>query len=184
MIALDLAHTRGASASPKVLVLAATPGRHFAEVVHDQLSRLLDKQGATAEQRRYFLDADRKIGLAILATAAVPSDVPPGLRALYPGYLGPYYKSVLALDPAELAKSFRGPVLVVNGMADVQVSSTRDAAIFGRLLAGRRDGSEVFTPSGVSHNLKTVHDGDEHGIEGPVDPRVTDKILRWLARTL
>jgi pimeloyl-ACP methyl ester carboxylesterase len=182
LMALDLA--RRSQRKPTVLVLVATPGRMFGEVVHDQLSALLDRQGATPEQRRFFLEADRRIRAQILASGQVPSDVPPGLAALYPGYLGPYFKSVLALDPPALAKEFKGPLLVINGTADTQVSATSDAPQFAAALAGRADGSEVVTPVGVSHSLKTVAGADHEGVAGPVDAGVRESIVRWLRARL
>jgi uncharacterized protein len=141
---------------PKALILASPPGRLFGEVIHDQLSALLEQQQATAEQCQFFLDADRRIRSEILETGKVPLDVPAGLAPLYPTYLGRFLKSELALDPAALATNVEGAILVINGAADTQVLAKRDAARFSSALANRKDGSEVFTPSAVSHNLKTV----------------------------
>jgi hypothetical protein len=119
-----------------------------------------------------------------LAAGKVPADVPTGLAALYPSYLGPFLKSVLALDPVVLSANFKGPILVLNGTADTQVLASRDAGRFSSAFAGRNDGSEVFTPSRVSHNLKTVTGSDDPGITGGVDPRVKDVIVCWLKRAL
>lgn len=177
LIALDLART---GPQPKLLILASTAGRPLGDVIRDQLSSLLDRQRATAEQRRFFLDADQRIRAQILASGQVPSDVPAGLAALYPKYLGPFYKSVLALDPAALATDFKGPILVINGASDTQVSATRDAARLAAALATRTDGSEVVTPEGVSHNLKTVASGDEQGFTGSIDNKVKELIVRWV----
>ena len=44
---------------------------------------MLDRQHATIDQRQFFLDADRRIRLNILASGVVPPDVPPGIAALY-----------------------------------------------------------------------------------------------------
>jgi alpha-beta hydrolase superfamily lysophospholipase len=117
-------------ARPKMLILAGTPGRPLGAVIHDQLSTLLQRQGATAEQQRFFLAADLRIRTAILASGAVPADVPSRLAALYPPYLGPFLKDVLALDPAALVAGCGAPVLVINGAADSQVAAARDAERF------------------------------------------------------
>ncbi len=169
---------------PKVLILASTPGRSLGEVIHDQLSALLERQQATAEQRQFFLDADRRIRSEILKTGNVPPDVPPGLASLYPSYLGRFLKSELALNPVALAINVEGPILVINGAADTQVLATQDAASFSSALANRRDGSEVFTPSAVSHNLKTVVGTDNQGVAGELDKTVRDALLRWLKMVL
>jgi hypothetical protein len=87
---------------------------------------------------------------------------------------------VLALDPAALAAEFKGPILVINGAADRQVSAQRDAARFASVLAVRKDGSEVVTPASVSHNLKTVSVIDDQGFSGDVDSKVKELIVRWV----
>jgi pimeloyl-ACP methyl ester carboxylesterase len=169
---------------PKLLILASTPGRPLGEVIHDQLSALLEQQRATAEQRQFFLNADQRIRSEILATGKVPPDVPPGIAALYPSYLGLFLKSELALNPAALVANIEGPILVINGTADTQVSAAQDAARFSSALANRKDGSEVFTPPAVSHNLKTVTGPNDQGITGALDGSARDTILRWLTSKL
>jgi uncharacterized protein len=169
---------------PKVLILASTPGRPPGEVIHDQLSALLKQQRATAEQRQFFLDADQRIRSEILATGKVPPDLPAGLAALYPDYLGQFLKSELALNPAALAANVEGPILVINGAADTQVSAAQDATRFSSVLANRKDGSGVLTPSAVSHNLKAVAGPGDQGIAGALDVTVRNAILRWLKMVL
>ena len=153
---------------PKVLVLASTPGRPIGQVIHDQLSALLEQQQATAQQREFFLATDARIQSEILTTGEVPFDAPSGLAALYPSYLGPFLKDELALDPVALATRSKCPLLVINGTADSQVSAVRDAAQFSLALRSRTDVSEVFTPAGVSHNLKTVTSDSDPGFDGPL----------------
>ncbi len=113
----------------------------------------------------------------------MPDDVPAGLQALYPRYLGGFLQSLLTLDPAALANGHAGPILVINGTADVQVSAERDAGVFAHALAGRMDGSEVVTPADVSHNMKHAAAGDA-GIDGEIDDAVRRTLARWLAANL
>jgi uncharacterized protein len=182
LLALDFA-TRYRP-QPKVLILASTPGRPLGEVIQDQLSALLEQQRATAEQRQFFLDADRRIRSEILETGKVSLDVPTGLASLYPNYLGLFLKSALALNPTALVANVEGPILVINGAADTQVSASKDASRFSSVLATRKDGSEVFTPAAVSHNLKTVTGINDQGTAGELDGTVRDTVLRWLKMTL
>jgi pimeloyl-ACP methyl ester carboxylesterase len=182
LLALDFA-TRYLP-QPKVLILASTPGRPIGEVIRDQLSVLLEQQKATAEQKQFFLDADERIRSEIAKTGKVPKDVPDGLAALYPDYLGRFLKSELALNPVDLAAKIRGPILVINGEADAQVSATRDAARYSLTLPSRKDGSEVIVPSAVSHNLKTVTATNNQGIGGELDRTVRDGLLSWLRQFL
>jgi hypothetical protein len=125
------------------------------------------------------LNENQRIQKEILAPGTVPADVPPGLSIFYPNYIGPFLKSALALDPPALASSFHGPVLVINGTADTQVSSGRDGGLFAKILSNRSDGSEVYFPLDVSHNLKHVQDNPQ-GFDGDLDGRIKDKFLSWL----
>src|SRR5205085_8504994 len=161
---IALAATAALQTKPKALVLASTPGRPLGEVIHDQLAALLQRQQAPEKQQAFLLAADRRIRSAILASGMVPADVPPGLAALYPPYLGSYLRDELALDPSALAAGCPSPILVITGTADSQVSASRDAGRFAASLATRRDGSAVFTPDGVSHNLKPVAGDGDPGI--------------------
>lgn len=72
----------------------------------------------------------------------------------------------------------------MNGAADTQVLATRDAARFSSVLASRKDGSEVFTPAAVSHNLKTVDSANDPGIAGKVDESAKIKLTGWLKTAL
>jgi uncharacterized protein len=178
LLALDLpaAHAQRA----ETLILASAPGRPWGEMFRDQLIALLEQQHAPPEVRQAFLDADERIRAEIIKTGEVPRDVPPGLAVFYPPYLGRYLKSELALDPVVLAGKFTHPILVVNGAADVQVLASRDGARFASAFASRQDGSEVFMPAGVSHNLKTVKADHDPGVTGPLDASVRDKIVTYL----
>jgi pimeloyl-ACP methyl ester carboxylesterase len=182
LIALDMAARY--SPQPRALVLTATAGRPIGQVIRDQLSAALDQQQATEQQRQFFLDADQRIQAEILASGKVPANIHPGLAALYPSYAGSFLKSQLALDPIVLAAQFNGPILVITGTADVQVSATRDAGRFAAALAQRKDGSEVVTPPDVTHNLKTVVNNDDPGVTGKLDSRVKDRIVHWLKLNL
>ena len=181
LIALELAKRK---LRIKALVLAATPGRPLGDVIQDQLTELLDRQHADAAQRRELLDADWRVRSQILETSVVPADVPVGLRALYPDYLGPYLQSVLALYPQTLIRDYAGPILVINGEADMQVRADLDAKRLGAALSSRGAASEIFTPAAVSHNLKPVARDNELGIEGELAEPVKQKLVSWLRTNL
>lgn len=181
LIAIQLSQQTGIA--PKVMVLLSTPGRPLGEVIQDQLAALLERQGATAEQRRHFLRADERIRAAIQATGAVPEEVPAGLRALYPAYLGGFYQPLLPFAPAKALEDFPGPVLLLAGGRDRQVSPERDFAPLAAVIKQRADGSAAFIAPGVSHNLKPVA-GDAPGFEGLIDAGIRDELTGWLRREL
>lgn len=128
LLALSAASAKTNAAKPPVmLVLAATPGRALDAVIKEQLVHFLRVQGATREQTQFFLDKNAALSAAIKKTGQVPADVPPGLATLYPSYLGKFLRRSLSLNPAGLATAFPGPVLILQGEADVQISPTADA---------------------------------------------------------
>jgi uncharacterized protein len=182
LVALDLATQY--RPQPKAIVLASTPGRALGELIYDQLSALLIRQQASAEERQFILAADGRIRSEILEAGKVPPDVPAGLAPLYPDYLGRFLKSLLALDPVALTNNVDGPILVINGAADTQVSATKDGTRFRSALANRQDGSAIFIASAVNHNLKGVADTNDPGMAGMIDETVRGTIARWLKMVL
>ena len=172
----------GTPACPTALVLLSTPGRPLDAVIHEQLMRLLAKQQATPEQTKYFLDEDVRIAHAIKDTGKVPDDVPAGLKALYPAYLGKFLQSDFATDPSKLAARVSGPVLVVIGEMDIQVSPERDARPLIKALGTRtgNDSKLIIAPK-ASHNLKRVKDDREPGQAGEIAPEVLDELCGWVS---
>ena len=181
LVAIHLSQRGGVI--PRALVLLATPGRPFGAVVQDQLNALLERQGATAAQRSFFLAEDARIRTAILAAGAVPADVPDGLKAIYPDYLGRFYQPLLQFDPAKALEAFPGPVLVLAGGRDRQISPERDFAALAAVVKTREDGSAAFIAPEVSHNLKPVAAG-EAGFEGLIDAGIKAELTGWLTREL
>lgn len=181
LIALNIAQ-RGRSL-PKALVLLSTPGRPLGAVVADQLTELMERQGASAAHKMEILAEDKRIRAAILTTGDIPEDVPPGLQPLYPVYLGRYYQSLLQFDPAKALELFGGPSLVLAGGADLQVSPERDFQPLSAILLAKDNGSAAFIAPGVSHNLKPVQPG-ETGFEGLIDEGIQTELSGWLSRML
>jgi dienelactone hydrolase len=186
MLALEAAHMLKAEGhAPAVLILVSTPGRTIDAVIADQLKGLLARQHATPAQTDFFLGENARITKAIQQTGKVPADVPPGLAALYPGYLGKFLHSELASDPCKLAADFSGPVLVVQGSADIQVSPDRDAKALDAALATRKE--DVHTLAVIakaSHNLKVPPNADDPGFKGPVAADALDQLRHWTAAHL
>ena len=181
LIALQMSQQK--RVAPKVLVLLSTPGRPLGEVIEDQLTALLERQGATKTQRSHLLAEDARIRAAIQAMAEVPGDVPDGLKALYPDYLGRFYQPLLPFDPAKTLEDVRSPVLVLAGGRDRQVSPERDFSLLAARVKQRADGSAAFIAPGVSHSLKPVS-GEEAGFEGLIDAGIRGELTGWLRRKL
>ena len=77
------------------------------------------------------------------------SNVPPGLQMLFGPQVQPFLKAMFSYDPAQLLKAYKGPVLIVQGKADLQVPA--DSA--ERLKAAKPEATLVLL-EGVNHVLK------------------------------
>lgn len=185
-LACDAPQSAGdARRPPSALVLVAAPGRPLDALLDEQLRALLARQAATGEQTEFYMAENARITAAIRETGVVPDDVPPGLRALYPGYLGRFLQSCYATDPEKLAERYTGPVLVIAGEQDIQVSVERDAAVLDAALARRTaDDHRLVVVPGASHNLKPVTPENAHGLGGEVPPDVLETLSCWVAARL
>jgi len=160
--------------APYALVLASAPGRPLRAIVHDQIER---------NGPALLAGADRVMD-AIQQTGHVPADAPPELRLIFPAYAGPFFKSVLPLDPAKLAASIDTPCLMLHGGADAQIVPLGDIQPLIDALRARDKPGEVLVAPLVSHNLKTVTSPNDAGFAGPIAPVIADKLSTWLAFVL
>jgi hypothetical protein len=172
---LAIAATRAMGAHcPYALVLAATPGRKLADIVHEQIGR-----NAPA-----FVGAADRIIASILATGRVPADISPELQLIFPPYAGPFLQSALAFDPAaELARTDNA-CLLVHGGADAQIVPLADIQPLLDELARRKAPGEALVVPAVSHNLKPVLSPTDPGYAGPLARAVGTKFAEWLAYVL
>lgn len=178
-IALDLSNRLQTAEKPAFLVLMAAPGRRLDVIVREQLERQLN--ALKPAQKRVFLAENDRIVQSIRDTGAIPPKVPAALAGLYPSYSGPFLQAQLKLEPSELAQRYPGPVLLVQGDADIQVSAERDALALDRALQKRAEGSHalILLPR-TSHNMKALQDDKDMGFEGEIDPALTERVATWL----
>ncbi len=80
-------------------------------------------------------------------------------------------------DPCKLAADFSGPVMIIAGSADTQVSPDRDAKALDAALSGRKGDVHMLTiiPK-ASHNLKIPSNATDAGFE-----RSLTSPLRWIS---
>ena len=156
------------------LVLAATPGRPLADIVHAQLVRSAPS---------LVEPADRTMS-TIIATGRVPAGLPREQQALFPPYAGPFLQSVLSFDPAKALAGLDLACLLLQGGADRQVVPMGDVqplidALGHRGASGGASGEAEVFPA-VSHSLKRVAGPTDPGFAGPLAPAVGDKLVSWL----
>jgi alpha-beta hydrolase superfamily lysophospholipase len=176
MLALAVSVATAADHPPALMILASTPGRPGDQVLREQIAGLLVRQKATPAATEFFMAATDRIQAGLRASDGAPTDVPPGLAVLFPAYLAPLHQEY-QLDPAKAAARFAGPVLILQGGSDMQVSAERDAPALDRALAARRpdDHLLVVVPD-VGHPLKPVGGPSD----GPIAPGILAALGPWL----
>ena len=166
---------------PAALVLLATPGRPVDVGIAEQLDRSLRTQRLPSALIRYVLAQNADVTRSVRQTGRLPAaGVSVWLTPIYPPYIAPFLHGELAVDPPALARGFAGPVLLVNGTADVQVSAERDAAALDVALARRTpDIHRLLLLPRCSHELKPVHSDAEAGVTGDVSAAGLRAIGDW-----
>ena len=124
------------------IVLVSTVGRRLGDVIREQIEANPANAAIAPEALRILteLEAGRTV---------TGEGMNPALFPLFRPSVQPFMISVLALDPAELVRRFRGPVLVVAGTTDLQ-TTVADA----ERLGAARPGVAVRTIEGMNHVLK------------------------------
>ncbi len=186
LFALQIARNLvGTPEQPAGLVLAATAGRPLDVVLREQIANALAQQ-TSDEAVRTEMMAQLERGIeAAKQRAPIPADLPVGLQPLFNPSAAQLLHAYFTIDPAQLASEVRGPVLVLQGELDVQISVERDAP---RLLEalGRRSGQVQVLERipHASHNFKRVASAQEFGFTGPLLPEFLDALARWCAAQL
>ena len=166
--------------APNKLLLLSTAGRPMGEVIHDQLKRRLSGPGVPQELGDRLLRYSDDACAALTAGRPLPPNTPAELKALYNPTVIDILTNYVRIDPAELAKKCVGPVLVLNGGDDTQVSPTLDAPRLARALRSRDKGAvKMVIVPGASHNLKSTAQQGPDAFGGTVVPEAMEAIVGW-----
>ena len=164
---------------PAALVLIGSTGRPMGQVLHDQIAQSLAKNPAL--DPKPYLDYTDAACTALAAGHPLPPNPPTGLQSLFNASVLDIMGAYCRINPTDLAKKYSGPVLVINGADDTQVSPSKDTPPLAAALKGRSKGSvEVMIAPNASHCLKSTTDGNKDAFAGPVDPKALEKIAAWL----
>ncbi|HWM89322.1 MAG TPA: alpha/beta fold hydrolase [Thermoanaerobaculia bacterium] len=186
LIALQLGSDLAAAGSPPAaLVLASTAATKLDEVVRVQMARGLENLQANEADRKLHLDALDGAIRSILESGTVPADLPFLLRPLFPPNASRLLRSYFTIDPAALARSYPGPVLVLHGAMDAQIPAEEHTDKMLGVLASRAGGvhERVIIPN-ASHNLKPAASLTDFGFAGDVVPGALDALAGFLSRAL
>lgn len=165
------AANRGAPAGGVVMV--AGLGRPLVAVVHEQFARLADSTTVAEADSAFarFLRGEE--------TGAVPPIAQPLIIPVYRNFL----RSLAAYDPPSEARRYAGPLLIVQGTTDVQLTMA-DA----ELLLAAQPRATLVRLEGVNHVLKSIESMDlqaqtatYHDPSLPLAPSVVPAIADWIA---
>jgi len=158
------------------LILAAAPGRRLSDVLREQLT----SNPANAPI----------LGQALPAIDALEAGKPVDVTGMHPALLPLFRPNIQGFlmvmfkqEPAKLAAAYKGPILILQGDADIQVS-VADAS----LLAAAHPGARLVLLSDVNHLLKTGSRDRAATVANyadpslPLAPGVVDAIVEFVTR--
>jgi pimeloyl-ACP methyl ester carboxylesterase len=187
IIAIQLAQDLdGKSGAPAGLILLSAPGRTLGAVLTEQINAQLKRGNVTGAAAKPYQDGLQLAINQVIKDGTTPPNLLPALAPLFPPSALKLLQVELALDPAKVLSTYSGPVLVIQGEKDIQVSPVNDFPLLQAGLKQRKHGPyKAVLVLSASHNLKRVeNENAELGFSGPVLPQVLDNISDWLKQTL
>lgn len=125
------------------LILLATPGRPVGQL-------LLEQTGRSSIADQLMPELTEIVTALEVGQTRDPAEISGMLRPMFTPGVQRYMVDLFAYDPAGQAGHWRGPALIVQGDADLQVTAT-DAA----LLAAAMPQAQQQVLTGATHMLKT-----------------------------
>ena len=182
MFALHIAsNLTGKPDQPWKIVTIGGMGRPMGGVLHAQIAGKLKEQGAGPQISQVYLDYVDKACAALAARKPLPPDIPQGLGTLFNATVLDIVGAYCRIDSAELAHKYPGPVLVINGEDDTQVSPTIDAQLLYKALKSRNTGSvDLDIVPHASHCIKQTTDSTKDVFEGPMIEEPLNRIVSFL----
>lgn len=159
------------------VVLVAGPGRPLGEVLRQQLKANPANAPILPPALKALdeLEAGRKVDVSTLHPVLA--------KGLFNPVVQDFLIAAFRYDPVALARSYKGPLVVVQGTTDIQVS-LEDA----RLLAGAREGVVLVQVAGANHLLKAAPADRDANVATysnpslPLAPGVVDPIADFLLK--
>jgi uncharacterized protein len=171
LVALAAAHQSGICG----LILAATPGRKLGEILRAQLK-------ANPANAALLVQAEAAIDALEAGRHVDTSDLHPALQNLFRPRVQGFLIDMFAVDPTKLIAGVTTPVLILQGMRDLQITEA-DA----RALAAAYPKAKLLLLPDTNHVLKPVHtDGMAANLATyadetlPLAPGVTDAIASFV----
>ncbi len=125
------------------LILISAGGRRLSDVIREQITSNPANPPDVLEQ------SERALGSLERGQRIDVSGFHPALQPLFTPQLQGFLISIFSYDPADLLKTYRGPVLIVQGTTDIQIRMS-DA----RRLAAARPDAKLVVIEGMNHVLR------------------------------
>ena len=158
------------------VVLVSAAGRPLGEVLLEQLK-------ANPANAPILGDAEKTLQHLKNGERVDVAGLHPALQQLFSPVVQRFWISMLKLDPAKLAASYAGPLLILQGDEDIQIG-VADAE---RLKQANASAKLVILP-GINHVLKSVAKGDRKANVAsyldpnlPLGPGVVDAVADFVA---
>lgn len=126
------------------LVIIAGPGRRLSDVIRDQLK-------ANPANAPVLPDAMAALDALEAGKDVDVSNFHPALKQLFAPQIQPFLKVMFSYDPADLARAYKGPLLIMQGTTDIQISMA-DA----ERLESAHPGATLIKLEGVNHVLRVA----------------------------
>ena len=162
------------------VVTIAAPGTTGRELVLEQQRRALEALKLPAEEKQRRVALQTKILDAVLSGQGW-DDVPEAMRKQADT---PWFRSLLAFDPAQTMPKVRQPLLILHGERDRQVPIAGAELLNGLALKRRRGTATLMMLPGINHLLVPAATGEvaEYAslTDAKVSPDVAKAIADWL----
>lgn len=171
-----------ADLNPDGLVLLATAGRPFGEILLEQVTNSLENAKVADPTRKEILDSLASGTDYLATTGKIPEKVHPALSPLLNNATSRLMRSYLTIDPISLVDKIKCRTHILNGEMDVQIDSKKDAGRLYKAFAARKTASSsmLIIPN-TSHNFKRVEKRTDPGIDGPLEPNLAKSLGEFMS---
>jgi alpha-beta hydrolase superfamily lysophospholipase len=166
------------------VIAIAAPGGTGADLILEQQRHLLDVMKASDADKQAKIELQKKIQAAVISGTGW-EDIPPEVRKQADV---PWFRSLLAFDPAEALGRTKQPLLIVQGDLDTQVAPENADKLAELARARKKAGPvEAVHIPGINHLLVPATTGEvsEYGaLKGTtISPKVSESIVDWVKKS-
>ena len=152
------------------LVLLAAPGRRLSVILREQLARQPQARAYHEEMERILSTLERGERVDI-------DSLSPALRQPWRDSIQGFLINLFSKDPVALAQAYPGPVLVIQGGRDVQITE-----VDAKALAQAAPGAKLRLFARMTHMLKDDVEGAPYATYEDPDLPLTEGLARSIAR--